>query len=76
MFIIEDPTVIVKVKHIMSNYDQYHHQFRWLTFGFPATDDISHVTFILFAFECVPHMGRSQQIKYLRLYFNVLVFKV
>ena len=26
-----------------SNYDQYHHQFRWLTFDFPATNDISHV---------------------------------
>ena len=43
--------------------------------GFPATDAISHVTCLLFAFECVPHMGRSQQIKYLRLYFNVLVFQ-
>ena len=60
---------------IFSNYDQYHHQFRWLTFGFPATDDINHVTCLLFAFECVPHMGRSQQIKYLRLYFNILVFE-
>ena len=58
-----------------SYYDQYHHQFRWLTFDFPATDDISIVTCLLFAFECVPHMGRSQQIKYLRLYFNVLVFE-
>ena len=54
-----------------SNYDQYHHQFRWLTFGFPATNDKSHVTCLLFIFECVPHMGRSKQIKYLRLYFNV-----
>ena len=58
-----------------SNYDQYHHQFRWLTFGFPATDDISHVTFVLCVFEWVPHMGRSQQTKHLRLYFNVLVFE-
>jgi hypothetical protein len=58
-----------------SNYDQYHHQFRWLTFSFPATDDISHVTFVLCVFEWVPHMGRSQQTKYLRLYFNVLVFE-
>jgi hypothetical protein len=65
-------------KHIalhFSNYDQYHHQFRWQTFGFPATEDISHVPFVLFAFECVPHMGRSQQIKYLHLYFNVLDFE-
>jgi hypothetical protein len=58
-----------------SNYDQYHHQLWWLTFGFPATDDISHVTCLLLVFVCVPHMGRSQQIKYLRLYFNVLVFE-
>jgi hypothetical protein len=65
-------------KHIalhFSNYDQYHHQFRWQTFGFPATKDISHVPFVLFAFECVPHMGRSQQIKYLHLYFNGLDFE-
>ena len=58
-----------------SNYDQYHHQLQWLTFGFPVTDDISHVTCLLFVFECVHHVGRSQQIKYLRLYFNVLVFE-
>ena len=58
-----------------SNYDQCYHQFRWLTFGFPATDDISHVTCLLFTFECVHHVGRSQQIKYPRLYFNVLVFE-
>ena len=59
----------------IANYDQYHHQLRWLTFGFHATHDISHVTCLLFAFECVHHVGRSQQIKYLRLYFNVLVFE-
>ena len=59
-----------------SNYDQYHHQYRWLTFGFPATDDISQVTCLLFAFEYVPHMGSSQQIKYLRLYFNVSFLKL
>ena len=53
-----------------SNYDQYDHQFRWLTFGFPATDDISHVTCLLFAFPYVPHMGRSQQIKYIRVYLT------
>ena len=58
-----------------SNYEQYHHQFRWLTFGFPAIDDISHVTCLLVALEYVPHVGRSQQIKSLRLYFNVLVFE-
>ena len=58
-----------------SNYDQYHHQFPWQTIGFPATDDISHVTCLLLAIECVHHVGRSQQIKYLRLYFNVLVFE-
>jgi hypothetical protein len=58
-----------------SNYDQYHHQFRWLWFGFPATDDISHETCLLFAFECVHHVGRSQQIKSLRLYFNGLDFE-
>jgi hypothetical protein len=58
-----------------SNYDQYHHQFRWLTFGFPANDEISHVTCLLFAFEYVPHVDRSQQIKYLRLCFNVFVFE-
>ena len=52
-----------------SNDDQYHHQYRWLTFGFPATDDIGHMICLLFAFEYVPHMGRSQQIKYLRLHF-------
>jgi hypothetical protein len=60
---------------IFLNYDQYHHQFRWLTFGFPATDNISNVTCLLFAFEYVHHVGRSQQIKSLRLYFNVLVFE-
>jgi hypothetical protein len=58
-----------------SNYDQYHPQFRCLTFGFPTTDSISHVTCLLVAFEYVPHVGRSQQIKSLRLYFNVLVFE-
>jgi hypothetical protein len=51
-----------------------------ITIGFGGrrsafTDDISHVTFVLFIFECVHHMGRSLQIKYLRLYFNVLVFE-
>ena len=50
-----------------SSYDQYHHQFRWLTFGFPATDDISHVTCLLFVFVCVPNIGCSQQIKFLKL---------
>jgi hypothetical protein len=58
-----------------SNYDQCHHQFRWLTFDFPATEDISHMTCLLFAFEWVHHVVRSQQIKYLHLYFNVLVFE-
>ena len=57
------------------NYDQYYHQLRWLTFGFPVTDDISHVNFVLFIFECVHHVGRSLQIKSLRLYFNVIVFE-
>ena len=56
-----------------SNYDQYHHLFRWQTFAFPATDDISHVTCLLFAFEYVPHMGRSQQIKCLRVYLSCVV---
>ena len=51
-----------------SNDDQYHHQFLRQTFGFPATEAISHVTCLLFAFEWVPHMGRSQQIKYLHVY--------
>jgi hypothetical protein len=54
-----------------SNYDQYHHQFRWLMLGFPAADDKSHVTCLLLAFQCVPHIGRSQKNKYQRLYFNV-----
>jgi hypothetical protein len=27
----------------------------------------------LFAFECVPHMGRSEQIKYLRVYLTWVV---
>ena len=58
-----------------SNYDQQHHQFRWLTFGFPAIDDISHVTCLLVAFEYVPHVGGSQQIKSLRWYFKVLVLE-
>jgi hypothetical protein len=31
---------------------------------------------LLFAFEYVPHMGSSQQIKYLRLYFNVSFLKL
>jgi hypothetical protein len=69
----DDPFIHIALH--FSNYDQYHHQCRWLTFGFPATDEISHVTCLLFAFECVPRIGRSQQIKYLRLYFNVLVFE-
>ena len=66
------------VNHValhFSNYDQYHHQFRWLTFRFPATDDLSRVTFVLLAFEWIPNLGRSQQIKSLRLYLNVLVFE-
>ena len=32
-----------------------------------------HVTFVLFAFECVPHMDLSQQIKYLRVYLTRVV---
>jgi hypothetical protein len=62
MLIIEDPTVTIKVRtdNVTDNR---------------ATDDISHVTCLLFAFECVHHVGRSQQIKSLRLYFNRLDFE-
>ena len=53
-----------------SNYDQYHHQLRWQTFAFPATEAIRHVTCLLFDFEWIPHMGRLHQIKYLHVYLT------
>jgi hypothetical protein len=47
-----------------SNYDQYHHQYRWLTFGFPATDGISLVTFVVNVSNITHSVVKLQKLKH------------